>query len=135
MDLIYIIILGILGYVMSWFLWNHKVNGTAVVCHFGHKCEKLTKSAYSNIFSLHLELIGIIYFALIIIGSILALLGVELFGAPLIYMLGILGAGGAFASFILLYIQLVMIQEWCEHCLCINAIAIVIFLFQMNMIF
>jgi uncharacterized membrane protein len=99
----------------------------------GKDCDKVVRSAYSNILGLPNEWWGMVYYG----GYALFLLGLGAGGgirliSPSVFrvieQLAFFASGlAAVFSLFLIFVQAFLLREWCEYCLLSAGISIVIF--------
>ena len=125
---ILIITFAALGLFLSWYIYHKKGKKEKLVCFVGDDCNKVIKSRYSKVLGIDNEIIGIFYYAFIIILALSLFLGIDaVAGIPVFNLLIIMGALASLFAVALLVIQAFVIKEWCEYCLLASAITIVIF--------
>lgn len=124
-----IILLAILGFVISFLIWYTKINNKKLVCVIGKDCNKVINSKYSKTFGINNEILGMLYYSLLIIISILILKS-PFFSTINIVNLGriIIAGFSALFSVYLTYVQIFKLKEYCEYCWAVNVINIIIFL-------
>ncbi|MBI2663707.1 vitamin K epoxide reductase family protein [Candidatus Woesearchaeota archaeon] len=124
-----IIILSLIGFSLSFYIWYNKVNNKKLSCIIGQDCNKVVRSKYSTTFGIENEIIGMIYYALLIIISIMMLRS-PFFSTLNVVNHGILIIAGisAFSSVYLTFVQIFKLKEFCEYCLAANLINWIIFI-------
>ncbi|MBI2667993.1 vitamin K epoxide reductase family protein [Candidatus Woesearchaeota archaeon] len=124
-----IIILAILGFIISFIIWHAKINNKKLVCVIGQDCNKVINSKYSKTLGINNEVLGMLYYSLLIIISI-AMLKFPSFSTINIVNMGrmIITLFSALFSIYLTYVQIFRLKEYCEYCWSVNIINIIIFL-------
>jgi|SRR3989344_9470378 len=114
-----IVILAIAGFALALYIHFHKRTARPLVCPIGHHCDPVIHSDYSKIFGFPVEMLGMLYYALIAVGYWLA---------PAHMALQII-SGAAFGfSLYLIGIQLFVLRMWCTWCLISAALCTGIFI-------
>jgi uncharacterized membrane protein len=114
-----IIFLSIIALLISIYLFYTDINQKELVCLINSGCDFVLRSEYSRIFGVPLSLIGILYFSIILI--LVSLQKLALF-LKIILFLGFL-----FALY-LIYLQTFVIKSFCQYCLIVDLVAILIFI-------
>lgn len=98
-----------------------------LVCPLDHNCNIVTESKWSTIFGIRNEILGILFFASMLIGMLLVLF-MSVY-ASLLLSLIVLGSGiGLLYSFFLAYIQAFVIKDYCFYCLISAFLTLLLFL-------
>lgn len=112
-----IIIASLSGFLLSVYIFKKKRANEAMVCPIGSDCDNVVHSDYSKFLGIPLELIGIIYYG-IILGSYSLLAASASFSSESTAFILILLSLVAFLfSAYLTLIQGVVLKEWCTWCL------------------
>jgi len=118
-----IVILAVLGLVDSLYLASHAASDTALFCDIGaglDGCNQVAQSPYSQIYGIPLAYLGVGFYALLLVASLVAAGRHSRFvHQALLVVAGV----GALFSIVFLYIQLVLIQALCVYCIASAAIA------------
>ncbi len=126
-----IFVLSIIGVFLCAYIYSAKKKGKVLVCAIGTDCDKVVHSKYSAILGIPLENIGMFYYSSFAILSGLIIFGIKsVFVFDLNFFLMIVSAMGAFFSLVFIYIQTVLIKEWCEYCLVSVGLSLIIFLIK-----
>lgn len=116
----------VVGMADSWYLYQSAITDTALTCQIGgglDGCNTVAQSPYSYLFGLPLALYGIGFYLAVFLGALLSLVAPR----PLWHKgLVVLGAVGALASTIFVYIQVVLIEALCIYCLISAALTFII---------
>ena len=92
-------------------------------CSIAKGCEKVLTSSYSAVFGIPTALLGALYFAVLIILSVLLLQNYKKQVAKVLF--GFVVAGFLFIMF-LLYTQIFLIKAFCQYCLLADPIIILL---------
>lgn len=114
------------GIALSLYLFFKKISHTTLACPRSHPCDTVTHSRFSRLGGIPNELLGVVYFSLVVL-----LLSVPVAGALLswvsYFLFFILIIGGLYSLY-LVGIQAFIIRAWCAWCIAIavtNAVLIV----------
>lgn len=122
-----ILALSFLGIADSWYLFQSAVTDTALTCDIGaglDGCNIVAQSPYSQLLGIPLALYGVGFFALLfVVGAVLLMVQSRLLEKGLLA----LGAFGALASVVFVYIQFFLIKALCIYCLLSAAITFALF--------
>tara|TARA_Y100000310_G_scaffold97577_1_gene95221 strand:+ start:6980 stop:7360 length:381 start_codon:yes stop_codon:yes gene_type:complete len=119
---VYLIILSLIGFIVSFYIWNKKRKKETLVCLIGQRtCDEVIHSKYSKTFGIPNEVGGMLYYVVVLIISVFSLSNLNSF---LLVISGI----AALASLYLTFIQLFKLKNFCEYCLVTALVNILIFL-------
>lgn len=112
------IVLSVLGFVNSGYLWwQHRQQKKVFVCPLDHDCSAVTESKWSSILGIRNEVLGLLFFLLMISAAILLLAGPSILGVPVSTLL-VLGTSAALLfSLVLAALQAVVLKDYCFYCL------------------
>jgi len=128
---LWILPLAIGGLAVSWLIYHKKNKNEKLVCIIGKDCDTVIHSQYSKTLGIPNEILGILYYALVVALAILSYIGLEMIGpVPLPFFLLIIAGAAAIFSIVLIFIQAFVLKEWCEYCLVSATISIVIFVIE-----
>jgi uncharacterized membrane protein len=118
-----LIVLAVIGLADSLYLAVQASQNAALFCDIGaglDGCNEVAQSPYSRLFGIPLAYLGVVFYALLLIASVVAI-GKESqwVHRALLFVAGI----GAIFSVVFLYIQLALIQALCVYCIASAAIA------------
>lgn len=128
MNEIFIVILAVVGFVISYYIYKNKRDNKKLTCIIGQDCNKVVSSKYAKTLGVPNEVLGLVYYTLLIV--LLPILTLFAFlQLPIIFiLLKIAVTLAAITSLILIFIQAFVIKEWCEWCLGTAVINILIFI-------
>lgn len=119
-------VLGLLGFALCLTIIKSKHSAKPLVCPLEGSCETVIHSKYSTLFGIPLEIIGLIYYAIVAICyGVFAFLpyGPSPIGA---LALVIISFCALLFSLVLTGIQAMIIRHWCTWCLFSAGISIII---------
>lgn len=134
--MLWISLLAIIGFLLSWFIFSKKKRNKKLVCFIGKDCNKVLYSKYSKLFfGISNEALGMVYYGVVVLFAILFFLEIGQIGAlSLMPLLLIITGVASVFSLVLIYLQAFVIREWCEYCLMSAGINIVIFILELVMV-
>ncbi|MBI4151360.1 hypothetical protein HY496_00175 [Candidatus Woesearchaeota archaeon] len=120
------LVLSILGFANSLYLvWKH-YQKKPLVCPLNHDCNIVTESRWSSVFGIRNEVLGAVFFALLLDGVILLFL-LPTREATILFLF-LMGTGGSLLfSLFLLYLQIFVIKDYCFYCLLSALITLFLF--------
>lgn len=131
MEHIWLILLSIIGFLISYYIWNttqRKNKKITCVIRDGD-CDKVVNSKYGKQFGIDNSVIGIFYYIFIFAVGILHFILPNLFTLNyVIYSLLFITGGTALFSVYLTGIQVFVLKQFCEYCIVANIINVLIFL-------
>lgn len=121
-----VLILSIIGFGFSYFIYYKKTKHEPLVCFHDGTCNNVFNSKYSSIFKIDNSIIGMSYYAVMFFVS----LALFFIATNSLLLLGLLVISGiaALSAIILTGIQAFVLKEFCEYCFIPNLINILIFL-------
>jgi len=119
-----LIIFGILGIINSVFLIRKRVGKMPLTCPIGNDCNKVIESKYNKILFVKNDVLGLIYYMFMIIGSLYFLL----VSKNILVLMQIISGLALLVSLYLFYIQARVIREYCFYCNLATLINLFIFL-------
>lgn len=120
-----LVVLSFLGIANSVFLYYKHKKKQPFVCPMNSDCNAVINSKWNNLFGIKNEILGILYYISILIGSILLYFNNE----TIVYYLILISSSIAllFSGF-LMYIQKYKIKEYCFYCIISAIISFLIFI-------
>ncbi len=116
------------GLFVASYIRSKKADTKPFVCPLGSDCAAVIHSPYSTFLGIPVEMLGIVYYALVVIMH-LALLASGGGRPETLVFFSILASAAAFLfSGYLTFIQAVSLKQWCTWCLTSAALCVVIFL-------
>ncbi len=126
--LLILLILGIVGFADAAYLTATHYGGTSLVCSVFNGCDKVTSSVYAAWGGIPVALVGMFYYAAIVIVAGLAVWKDKK------YVLWIVGVSalGLFASIWFVYLQAFVLHAFCTYCLISAAVTFTIFVMSVK---
>lgn len=121
-----IIFVAFSGFILSVYLRHKKNRKEHFVCPLRAKCSSVIQSRYSKFFGIPVEIIGMVYYALIAIGYGVASAMGHLDGLG--YLLLAATTGAFLFSVYLTFIQIFALREYCSWCLLSASFCTIIFI-------
>lgn len=125
---ILLIILSIIGFAVSFYIFHSKKYNKPMHCIIGENCDAVVKSKYGETFGVENTIPGMLYYALVLVYAVGLLLNQNLFKGNVIYyfIVGISIASVLFSLY-LAYVQKFILKKWCEYCI-VSTIASILIL-------
>jgi len=122
--IISLIILSILGILISSYLILSRIKQKPVSCHIGHNCNKVLESEWSKIFLIKNDILGAVYYLIIIIGALYFFF----VSRNILILMKIISGISLLFSIFLLYVQSRIIKNYCFYCITTSFLNLFIFL-------
>lgn len=120
--------LSVCGFIVSKHIRNHKIKNTPLVCPIGFDCNAVVHSDYSKFFGMPVEILGMIYYALIS----LVYLALIFLGEYMPEAVNGIMAGASLGAFIfslyLISVQIFILKKGCSWCIVSSIISACIFI-------
>jgi len=110
-------VLAIIGGAVSWYIHYTRRRQKKLVCFLGQDCNAVVYSKYNALLGVPNELLGVFYYAVMVVLMLLVFIGVITFSGWIAIMVYALSVVAAVFSSILLAIQLGILHKLCEYCL------------------
>lgn len=122
-----IILCALAGFSLATFIYFKKRQPAPLVCLIGHSCDPVVHSDYSRFMRIPVEILGILYYVLILLCySLLAVYpGLKTEWAELM-LLALSGVAFLFSAY-LTAVQAFILKEWCTWCLFSATLCAIIF--------
>ncbi|MBI4272596.1 vitamin K epoxide reductase family protein [Candidatus Uhrbacteria bacterium] len=115
------------GFMISFYLYHKKRSKETLVCPAGFNCDTVLHSQYSRFLGIPLELLGMLYYGLIII-SYLVLYNAPYLATPInLFVITSVTVAAFLFSLYLTFIQAFNLKQWCSWCLTSAGLCTVIF--------
>ena len=129
MNPLYLIILSIIGFAVSFYIYYTKKTNKRMYCIFGEDCDEVVKSRYGKTFGIENTVPGMMYYFLIFFYGISVFLNRNIFKENIIYYLIVSASiGSVLFSVYLIIVQAFILKKWCEYCIISSIASILIFL-------
>ncbi len=123
-----LVLIGSLGFALCAYLYHCKTKKKPLVCPLRTSCDFVTTSKYSKFLGIHLEVIGMTYYALVVITHMVVAIDPSLATTNGV-IVGLIASTGAFLfSIYLTSIQAFILKQWCTWCLCSATLCLLIFI-------
>ena len=115
---IYLIVLSVIGFAVSFYIFYTKKYNKQMYCPIGHDCDSVVKSKYGKTFGIENTIPGMLYFVLTFFYGIILTLNQNIFKGGFIYYF-IVGAsvGSVLFSVYLTGVQAFVLRKWCDYCI------------------
>lgn len=125
---IILVIIGLLGFNLANYLYTCKHKKKPLICPMRGNCDFVTTSKYSKFLGIPLEILGMIYYSLVIVIH-LSMLFFPVLESTNETLLGLAASSCAFVfSLYLTGIQAFVLKKWCTWCLCSATLCLFIFI-------
>ncbi len=115
---IFLIILSLIGFAVSSYLYHSKKHNKKIYCMIGKDCDEVVKSRYGTTFGIENTLGGMLYYSIIFIYGAAIVLNRNLFIDNLVYhSIVIASIGSVLFSVYLAGVQAFVLKKWCEYCI------------------
>lgn len=115
------------GLSLAAFIHYRKRLHHPLVCPIGHSCDPVVHSDYSRFMDIPVEILGVIYYTIIVVAYAATLMVPSLHSDLLGTLLLGLSAAAFLFSLYLTAVQAFILREWCSWCLISATLCAVIF--------
>lgn len=123
-----LLFLSLSGFFLSLYIFFKRKYKEKLKCVIGKECNRVLYSKFSSQFGVSNEIMGIIYYSLIFISSLLFLTYPNILNYFLTLSRTIVVGVAMLFSIYLSTIQIFILREYCEYCLAANLINVFIFI-------
>lgn len=102
----------LIGLFDAAYLTYQHYSGSDLICNISHGCEKVLTSKYAVVAGVPVALLGVIYYA-----TVLMVVVHMLTNRPRPRVMLLLGLAGFLPTLYLLFLQAFVIGAWCQYCL------------------
>ena len=114
----YLILLSIIGFAVSYYIYYTKKYDRHMYCVIGENCDEVVKSKYGKTFGMENTIPGMLYYMLILLFASALFLNRNLFKADVIYYFVVsASAASVMFSIYLTGVQAFVLKKWCEYCI------------------
>ncbi len=132
MEKLFLSLFSFLGFSVATYIYLHKNKKKPLVCPLKSNCEKVIHSDYSKFFGVPVEILGMIYYFLVLLISLGSLLFSGLIHPSIFsFALGLTILAFLFSLY-LTFIQLFVLREICIWCLTSALASTLIFIFSLS---
>lgn len=118
MMMILLTTLGFVGLLDSLYIFYKKQRQEKLACFIGQDCNEVVTSKYSHIYGVPNEVLGIIFYILVLgLVGLVALGTTQLYGIPVLSAVHAVAFVALLLSLYLTAIQAFVLKSWCEYCL------------------
>ena len=129
MNPIYLILLSLIGFSVSAYLYYTKTYDKKIYCIVGQDCDAVVKSKYGQTFGIENTLFGILYYVMIFVYAILLFLNRNIFKGSIIYYFVVSASiGSVLFSMYLVGVQALVLKKWCDYCIISTIVSVLILL-------
>lgn len=121
---------GVLGFSDSTYLFIEHLRGVLPSCYLISGCDRVLLSPYAEIFGVPVALLGVLYYGIIVAGSLLFF---DIGKSSILKYLSLFSIAGIIASGYFVFLQLFVIKSICLYCV-LSAVSSTV-LFVIGMIF
>ena len=128
MNPMYLIVLSLLGFAVSFYIFYTKMSNKKMHCIIGENCDAVVKSKYGKTFGIENTLPGMLYYVIIFAYGLAILLNRNVFKQDIIYYFVVIASiASVLFSIYLTAVQAFVLKKWCEYCI-VSSIASVLIL-------
>ena len=127
MNPIYLIILSVIGFVVSFYIFYSKKYHKPLYCPIGHSCDEVVKGKYGKIFGIENSIPGMLYYVLIFFYGFSLLINRNIFKEGIIYYFIVIASfGSVLFSIYLTGVQAFVLKKWCDYCIVSSIVSVLI---------
>ncbi|OGI94968.1 hypothetical protein A3A03_02230 [Candidatus Nomurabacteria bacterium RIFCSPLOWO2_01_FULL_40_18] len=123
-----IFVLGVCGFLVARYIYTHKKARKSLVCPIRFDCNTVINSDYSKFLGIPVELLGMIYYALVTIAYFVFIFGGEVVPGPIIGIFITVSLGAFIFSLYLIVVQIFILRKGCSWCIVSSVISVTIFI-------
>lgn len=129
MEHFYLIVLSVIGFAVSFYIYYSKKYDKPMYCPIGKDCDAVVKSKYGKTFGIENTIPGMLYYLMVMAYAIILLFNRNIFKGNIIYYLIVSASiGSVLFSIYLTGVQAFVLKKWCYYCI-VSSIASVLILF------
>ena len=114
----YLIILSIIGFAVSFYIFYSKKYDKPLYCPIVKDCDAVVRSEYGKTFGIENTVPGMLYYLMILAYAIILLINRNLFKWTIIYYFVVSSSiASVLFSLYLVYIQKFVLKKWCIYCI------------------
>ncbi len=123
-----LMMLGFAGFTLAFYIYHHKLHDKPLVCPLETKCDLVTHSTYSKFLDIPVEVLGMLYYAAIIILHGFVIAFPSIFSVSVARISLAMSTAAFLFSLYLISVQAFVLKQWCTWCLCSAILCATIFL-------
>ena len=125
----HLIILSLIGFTVSFYIFYTKKSNKKMHCIVGENCDAVVKSKYGKTFGVENTIPGMLYYVLIFLYGIIVLSNQNIFKGDIVYYFVVgAGIGSVLFSVYLTAVQAFVLRKWCEYCIVSSIASLLILL-------
>jgi uncharacterized membrane protein len=124
---IYVFLFALAGFLLAYYIRAKKRSPEPLVCPLGAECDSVVRGEYASFLGIPVELLGMGYYAAVLIGQLAFLLFPALMTVESMFVLLALTTLALLFSLYLTALQALVLHAWCTWCLSSGAISVLIF--------
>ncbi len=113
-----IMLIGCAGFFLAFYIYHCKHKKQPLICPMRGSCEFVTASDYSKFFGIPVELLGMCYYAAVVILHGFVLANPAILNITVAQISLGISTLAFFFSLYLLSVQAFVLKQWCTWCLC-----------------
>ena len=118
MNYIFLIILSLIGFAVSFYIYHTKKYNKNLYCIIGKDCDAVVKSKYGRTFGIENTIPGMLYYALVLVYGIVMLSNRNIFKDNIFYYFIVSASvASVLFSIYLTGVQAFVLKKWCEYCI------------------
>ncbi len=111
-----LLIFSTIGFLLSYYIYFKDKGNGKLTCFIGKGCNNVIRSKYSNILGIKTTIVGMAYYSFFIFISLIFLFYGLIFSEYLFSLLFLVSSAALVFSLVLLFIQLLILREFCDYC-------------------
>ena len=129
MNPVYLMILSLIGFAVSFYIYYSKKYDKPLHCIIGQDCDAVVKSKYGKTFGIENTVPGMLYYVLVFAYGMALVLNRNLFKGNIIYYFVVISSiGSVLFSIYLTAVQAFVLKKWCEYCIVSSIASLLILL-------
>lgn len=126
---IFMVVLGLLGFATARHIYNHKKeDATPLVCPMQFDCTAVVHSDYSKFLGIPVEVLGMMYYALVSLFYTFFIFKPEVLSLPVVNLLIAMSLIAFLFSIYLIVVQIFILNKGCSWCIVSAIISALIFI-------
>jgi len=124
---IFLMVLSVIGFAVSFYIYHSKKNNRKLFCLIGENCDDVVKSKYGKTFGIENTIPGMMFYFLVFAYGFLIFLNQNIFKGSIIYYFVVSASfASVLFSFYLASVQAFVLKKWCEWCITSSAVSVLI---------
>ncbi len=113
-----LVLVGCAGFLLAFYIYHCKHRKKPLICPMRGSCDFVTTSDYSKFLGIPVEVLGLLYYAFIVILHGLVIAEPGLFTVSMARISLVISTLAFCFSIYLLFVQAFLLKQWCTWCLC-----------------